>query len=163
MTVGILSDIHDALLNLDRALLYFEQNRISTLFFCGDFCSPIPCRRLKAFPGTVHAVFGNGDGDRFQMMNIAHAGETNLHFHGEYADLTLSGKRIGMTHYPFYARYMALSQEFDAVFCGHSHEASTNQVGKTLLINPGDIMGWKNPPSIGTLNLETLSYNGINI
>jgi putative phosphoesterase len=149
MRIGVLSDIHDALHNLEKALTLFENEGISTLLFCGDFCSPIPCRRLKAFPGDVHCVFGNGDGDRWQMMNIAATGPENLFLHGEYAVLEFNGRKAALTHYPFYGEFLARSGDFDAVFNGHTHERAFEMKGRTLWANPGDIMGWKNPAGAG--------------
>lgn len=163
MEIAIISDIHDALKNLESALNLFEKERIQTILFCGDFCSPIPCRLLKSYPGTIHCVFGNGDGDRWQMMNIASNGEKNLFLHGEYAALDLEGKKIGLTHYPFYAGFMARSGDFDAVFSGHTHVALTEELGNTLHANPGDIMGWKNPPSAGIWDTQSAKYRQIEI
>ena len=63
MLVGVLSDIHDNLENLDKALAVFKERGIKQVVFCGDFCSPIPSRVLGEYDGEVHCVFGNGDGD----------------------------------------------------------------------------------------------------
>jgi len=52
MLIGILSDIHDNLPNLQKALDQFSRRKIATLIFCGDFCSPIPARVLGGFPAT---------------------------------------------------------------------------------------------------------------
>ena len=67
MLIGVLSDVHDNLENLGKALTVYETAGIETLCFLGDFCSPIPARKLGGFNGTVHCVFGNGDGDRFTI------------------------------------------------------------------------------------------------
>jgi predicted phosphodiesterase len=62
MLVGVLSDIHDHLDNLRRALEIFKARGVGAVIFCGDFCSPIPPRVLAGeFKGDVHCVFGNGD------------------------------------------------------------------------------------------------------
>ena len=70
MLVGVFSDVHDHLSNLERALGAFQDRGIEVLVFCGDFCSPIPSRVMGAYPGTVHCIFGNGDGDRFQILRL---------------------------------------------------------------------------------------------
>lgn len=97
MLIGILSDIHDNLQNLEKALAEFSRRRITTLIFCGDFCSPIPARVLGAFSGEVHCVFGNGD--PLTISRIA-AERTNLKLHGPHAELQLGSARIAVTHYP---------------------------------------------------------------
>ena len=147
MLLGIFSDVHDNLQNLQKVLTAFKEREIATLIFCGDFCSPIPSRIMGLFPGTIHCVFGNGDGDRFTICKFATTEFSNLKLHGEYADLEFEGKKIAVTHYPFYARALARSGEHSAVFCGHTHVASIETVGECLLVNPGEILGWKGNPS----------------
>ena len=41
MLVGVLSDIHDNLDNLEKALAESCSRGIETLLSCGDFCGPI--------------------------------------------------------------------------------------------------------------------------
>ena len=67
MLIGILSDIHDNLQNLEKALAEFSRRQVTTLIFCGDFCSPIPARVLGAdrlLPlaesGRDHGMEGKG-------------------------------------------------------------------------------------------------------
>ena len=72
MLIGVFSDVHDNLANLRRALEVFKERGAAALIFCGDFCSPIPSRVMGAeFKGDIHIVFGNGDGDRFAISNVA--------------------------------------------------------------------------------------------
>ncbi|MDZ7344203.1 MAG: metallophosphoesterase [candidate division KSB1 bacterium] len=143
MLIGILSDIHDHLQNLNKALEAFKHRGIRVLIFCGDFCSPIPARVLGNYDGEVHCVFGNGDGDRFQIARLAHADYPNLKLHGEYAELEFEGVNLAVTHYPFYAQALAGSGKYRAVFSGHTHEQSEARLGDCLWLNPGEVMGWK--------------------
>ncbi|MBN1231459.1 MAG: metallophosphoesterase [Anaerolineales bacterium] len=153
MLIGILSDIHDNLLNLEKALAAMQAKEISTVIFCGDFCSPIPCRMLAEYPGEIHIVFGNGDGDRLAMYRMTQG--KNITFHGEHMTLDVGGAKIAVTHYPFYAQALARTGDYNAVFSGHSHQQENQYFGETLWFNPGDVMGWQNPASIGVFNTET--------
>ena len=146
MLVGVLSDIHDRLDHLERALRLFESREVGTLFFLGDFCSPIPSRILAQYPGTVHAVFGNGDGDRFAIADVA-ARSDALVLHGEWAELEVDGHRVALTHYPIYGQALARTGDYDAVFSGHTHERHEQAFGRTLWVNPGEVLGWKGAPS----------------
>jgi len=148
MLIGVLSDIHDNLANLRRALEIFKERQVEALIFCGDFCSPIPSRVMAGeFKGDIHCVFGNGDGDRFAMLNAAHTQYPHLKLHGEYAELEFGGVKVAVTHYPFYAQALARTGDYRAVFSGHTHEAGEKRFGECLWVNPGDIMGWKGKPS----------------
>jgi uncharacterized protein len=154
MQIGVFSDIHDNLENLRKALAVFTARGIGVLVFCGDFCSPIPVRVIGAFTGEVHCVFGNGDGDRFTMAKLAQEFFPNLKLHGEHAELTLGGLRIAATHYPLYARALALTGDYAAVFSGHTHEMRQERLGGCLWLNPGEVMGWKGPATCAVYDTE---------
>ncbi len=155
MLIGVFSDVHDHLPNLRAILACYRDRGIDTLVFCGDFCSPIPCRELGAFEGTVHAVFGNGDGDRFAMRQIAMVKGSSLRLHGEWAELVLGGVSVAVTHYPFYARALARTGDYRAVFSGHTHERHEERFGDCLWLKPGEVLGWKGPATCSVYDTAT--------
>ncbi|TCC93698.1 metallophosphoesterase [Pedobacter frigiditerrae] len=155
MLIGIFSDVHDNLENLKRTLLFFNSRQISTLIFCGDFCSPIPARLMGAFEGEIHCVFGNGDGDRFTISKFANNEFKNLKLHGEHAELNFGNAKIAVTHYPLYGKALASTGDYNAVFSGHTHEKSEERINDCLWVNPGEIMGWKGTPTCAIYNTET--------
>lgn len=149
MNVGVLSDIHDQLENLDRALKLLAGQGVRTLLFCGDFCSPIPARLLGTYDGNVHCVFGNGDGDRFRMLQARESGDADaLRLHGEHAEIEVEGRRVALTHFPLYGSALARTGDYDAVFSGHTHEPREERFGEALWVNPGEILGWKGAPTV---------------
>jgi hypothetical protein len=144
MIIGVFSDVHDNLANLRQILAIFKTRRAEALIFCGDFCSPIPSRLMAAeFSGDIHGVFGNGDGDRFAISQVAHSQFPNLKLHGEHATLDLGGAKIAVTHYPFYGQALARTGDYQAVFSGHTHQLSEERFGDCLWLNPGEVLGWK--------------------
>jgi putative phosphoesterase len=164
MLIGVLSDIHDNLDNLRKALAIFEERGVQALIFCGDFCSPIPPRVMAGeFEGDVHCVFGNGDGDRFAMLNAANTQYPNLKLHGEYAELEFEGVKVAVTHYPFYARALARTGDYQAVFSGHTHEARQERIGACLWVNPGEILGWKGKASCAVYDTAANSVDIVSI
>lgn len=154
MKIGIYSDIHDNISNLEKVLEYFKNNEIEYTFFCGDFCSPIPAKLIGNSGIITYCVFGNGDGDRFSIQNLATNNFQNLNLSNEYNVIELKNKRIAMTHYPFYADALARTGDYDLVFCGHTHEHKVELINKTWLINPGEVMGWKGDPTIAIYNFN---------
>ncbi len=165
MLIGVFSDVHDNLDNLHRALKIFKSRGVEALIFCGDFCSPIPSREMAGnFEGDIHCVFGNGDGDRFMISNIARSQYPNLKLHGEYAELDFDGVKVAATHYPFYAKALARTGDYDAVFSGHTHERHEERFGDCLWVNPGEILGWKGQATCavydtGTNTVEILAVD----
>ncbi|HMQ51998.1 MAG TPA: metallophosphoesterase [Anaerolineae bacterium] len=156
MLIGVFSDVHDNLANLRKALDAFKLAGVESLIFCGDFCSPIPSRVMGAeFEGDIHVVFGNGDGDRFMIANIAKTQYPNLKLHGEYAELEFNGVKIAVTHYPFYAKALARTGDYRAVFSGHTHQQTEERIGDCLWLNPGEILGWQGPPTCAIYNTDS--------
>ncbi|MBN1402348.1 MAG: metallophosphoesterase family protein, partial [Anaerolineae bacterium] len=84
--------------------------------------------------------WGNNDGDKLHI-SASVEGHGNVHIHGEFAELALDGRRIALTHYPHLARALAVGQQYDLVCYGHNHERAIRWEGRTLLVNPGEVMG----------------------
>jgi uncharacterized protein len=139
MKVAILSDIHDNLGKLRAAL---ERAReAEALLCCGDLCSPFVAKELgQGFRGPIHVVFGNNDGDRFRIASNA-AKFPQLQFHGEYAELELGGRIFSVNHFENIGRALARGGVFDVVCFGHNHKFEITPLGRTLVINPGEIHG----------------------
>jgi uncharacterized protein len=158
MLIGVFSDVHDNLDNLGKALALFKEREAKALIFCGDFCSPIPARVMGAtFTSEIHCVFGNGDGDRFTISNVATTQYPQLKLHGEYAELEFDGVKVAVTHYPFYAQALARTGDYQAVFSGHTHERHLEKIGASVWVNPGEILGWKGPATCAIYDTATNS------
>ena len=122
------------------------------LIHCGDFCAPFMMNELAKFTGEVHCVFGNID-DRFLTPNRAR--EVGVNFHGDLAELELAGKKIAAVHIPKIAEALAATGNYDIVCYGHTHIRDKKKLGNTWLVNPWDLMGWKNKPSFAIYDTET--------
>jgi putative phosphoesterase len=155
MLIAILSDIHDNIWRLEKALPQIEQARAEALLFLGDFCVPFTLKQIAdGFKGPIHVVFGNNDGDKLLLHKTAiEAGHVMLH--GDFAELELGSKRIAMTHYPKIGAALAASGKYDLVCYGHDHRCHVSQAGSTLLINPGETMGRFGPSTWVLYDTET--------
>jgi len=139
MRIGILSDIHDNIWSLADALALLKECEV--LLCLGDLCSPFTITAIaEGFPGPVHAVWGNNDGDRLLISrNAEKAGNVTLH--GDIAFLELDGRTVAMTHYPEVARAIAGGGAYDLVCYGHDHRRRIDAAGRAVLVNPGEVMG----------------------
>lgn len=167
MKIAIISDVHDHLDNLGKVLNYCENSDITRLICCGDFCSPFVVSALGESGINVYAVFGNNDGDRFAMREIA-MNYPNIQLFGEYIGeesnlLEFDSLSFGVTHYEFYARTMVKTGWFEAVFFGHSHTYHKQKYGSSLLMNPGEVAGLFNNPTFAVFDTETKSSEKIEI
>lgn len=139
MKLCILSDIHDELAQLNKALDVAES--CDAMLCCGDLCSPFVVHHLgKGFKKPMHVVFGNNDGDLFRMTQNASLYD-QIKLHGEMADLCIDGWHIGMNHFDTIAPALASSGIYDLVCYGHNHRHEIKQVNQCLLINPGEVYG----------------------
>jgi putative phosphoesterase len=138
MKLAILSDVHDNVWKLESLL---EKLQADAMLFCGDFCAPFTLKQIaEGFSGPIHVVFGNNDGDQFLLSRVA-ATFPHVTLHGQFAELEFDGRQVAATHYPDIGRALARGELYDLVCHGHSHEPVVEQIGKTLRVNPGEVMG----------------------
>jgi len=143
MKIAILSDSHDHIENLKKAISQAKNANVEALVFCGDMCSPATAKIFAESALPIYAVFGNCDEDQYQ---ISQAGGENLKMTGlaeEFHQIELDKRKIAICHYPKLADLLSKTQEYDAVFFGHTHQAGMGTHGKTLILNPGAICGIK--------------------
>ncbi len=153
MLIGIISDTHDHLENTRKALALLKEKKVSVIIHCGDFCAPFMIDELEKADVTVHCVFGNID-DKFLTTRKADASK-NVKLHGEPAELEIDGKKIAVNHYPLIAESLAFTGKYDLVCYGHTHKKDKRLLGKTLLINPGEIMGRFGEKTIAIYDTKT--------
>ena len=144
MKIGIISDTHDRIENTAKVLKLLKEKGVAILIHCGDFCAPFMMNELAKFDGEVHCIFGNID-DRFITPNRAKG--LGINFHGDILELEFDDKKIAANHFPKIAEGLASTGNYDIVFYGHTHVADEKKIGSTLLVNPGELMGWKGKPT----------------
>lgn len=158
MLLGIISDSHDNIENISKTLEWFKKQGIKTLLHCGDLCAPSILVNVLAekFPGTIHIVFGNVDGDRFLMQKyVSEKALNNVLLHGELAEIEIDGKKIAMNHFPAIAKNLAASGNYDLVCYGHDHTQAEEKVGNTVMLNPGTLGGIFAPATFATYDTAT--------
>ncbi len=161
MEIAILSDIHNHSKNLSRALQSIQNEGISTVIFCGNFCSPEVIEQMGLCSLTIYAVFGDRDIDR-EPLKIATNRHKSIFLQGEYIGgeenpLILDNIRFGVSHYAFYAQTMIKTGWFDVVCYGQSQKAHKQKFGISLLLNPGSIAGIDSEPSYAIFETKMLS------
>lgn len=142
MKLAILSDIHDNVWNLQKALQAPELQATEAMLFCGDLCAPFIIKLLgQGYAKPIHLVFGNNDGDVNSIIAVA-KNFPNIHLHGETFLGEIGGLKIAMNHYPEKGRAIAENGGYELVCYGHNHTQAEEMVNNTLLLNPGAIMGF---------------------
>ena len=156
MIIALVSDTHDNLVNIQKALEIINQKKAEALIHCGDLCAPFVLKELmEKFSGPIYLTFGNNDADEFILTEWTFTIGKNAKFHKPMGELELGGKKIAFTHYTILGQALASTQKYDLVVFGHSHEKKEERISKTLLVNPGALCGQKWPVSFAFYDSET--------
>jgi len=141
MRIAVMSDSHDHIWNLHKALEQIRRTDVQMIIHCGDFVAPFMLKELDNAGIPVHGVFGNNDGDQHQLTKLALTELGNITLHGVVGALDAEGFKIGFTHLAEVGEGLAYSGRFQLVCYGHTHEYVQKKIGSTILLNPGEIMG----------------------
>jgi putative phosphoesterase len=154
MKIGIISDTHDNLDNLEAALDILAAEGVTSLFHCGDVCGADVVHRLAGFEAWI----AQGNMDRGVML--AWIVEETLGpgrlawFHKS----TLDGYPVAVIHgdNEEVLNNLITSGEYAYVFHGHTHRRRDQKIGRTRVINPGALGGMRHQTrSFCILDLET--------
>ncbi len=154
MRIAVMSDTHDNIENVERAVAGINALGVASLLHCGDLCSPFVVERLAGFAGPVHVVFGNNEGDRYAIGGASKK-FPNITLHGEFGFVETENGEIALTHRPEFARGFACTRSYAAVFYGHTHRMKVERIGDTWLVNPGDLIGLHEPAGWIDFDLAT--------
>jgi len=156
MKIAIVSDSHDNIPNVKKAVEWIKGQKIETVIHCGDICAPSVLREcFKDFPGKAFFVFGNVDGDHFRLTRISFEEIPNAKIFGESGELELGGKKIAFCHFPQFAKGLASTGQYDIVFYGHTHKPWEQKIGNCKLINPGNLCGFPYKASFAVYDTQT--------
>jgi uncharacterized protein len=145
MKIGIISDTHDDIENVRRAIDIFNKEEVQYVIHAGDYVFPGIVLEFKNLNATLIGVLGNNDGERGLLLKafLAVGGELK----GELGQLHVNDLNIGIYHGTSSEIKTELieSGQYNIVVCGHTHrmEPAGNAMGNysidtsTLVLNPG--------------------------
>ncbi|MCW4053708.1 MAG: metallophosphoesterase [Candidatus Bathyarchaeota archaeon] len=154
MLVGIISDTHDNLPMIEKAVKKLNEENVALVLHAGDYISPFVIPKFKALNAKLIGVFGNNDGDHEFLKKLFN--ETpNCAIRGRFAGVNAEGFKIALLHGDETELLNALINcgGFDAVVHGPSHAGVSSRNGKTIIINPGEVCGYlTSKPTIALLD-----------
>jgi hypothetical protein len=163
MIVAIMSDSHDNIWNLRKAVEIVKDRQAGLLIHCGDFIAPFMLTELDEAGIPVHGVFGNNDGDQYTLTRMSLSMLNNITLHGLSGQVDVEGFPIGFTHYAQMGEGLVSAGACRLVCFGHSHEHEIRQVGHVTLLNPGEIMGKEGSPGFCFVDTETAAIERVEI
>ena len=164
MRIAVMSDSHDHIWNLRKALGVIQKKKAEMIIHCGDFIAPFMLKELDAAGIPVHGVFGNNDGDQHTLTRVALKEISHITLHGLIGQIEIEqGRAIAFTHQGAVAEGLAAGGSFKLVCFGHSHEYQLKKNGASILLNPGEIMGKEGSPGFCFVDTETWEINRVEI
>ncbi len=163
MRIAVMSDSHDHLDNLARALERIKQEGAEQIIHCGDFVAPFVIKQLQAASIPVRGVFGNNDGDQFLLTQTALASGGLVHLDSLIGEFAIEGFYAAYTHQWQVAEGLAATGKYHLVCFGHSHRFFQGESDGTLVLNPGEIMGKEGDPGFCLVDTESREIRRIRI
>jgi len=148
MKIAILSDTHDNLANVKKAVYWIKKEGIKTIVHCGDISTQDTLDELlKIFPGKILISLGNTDG-----ANLKTRGRTKIW--NEFGKIKIDGIKIAFCHFPEAAKELATKGRYNLVFYGHSHKPWEELISSTRFVNPGNLAGLFYRATYATYNTD---------
>jgi len=132
--IGVISDTHDHLDNVRKAVALFNRLKPDRVVHCGDVVAQFVLREMSGLSMPVIAVYGNCDGDRVALLQQAE--ELGFSLHNGPFGFELDGKRVVVSHQP-----MTPAPDCDFYLHGHTHKLR-HEGSRPVIVNPGELCGW---------------------
>lgn len=152
MLIGIMSDTHDNLPYVKKAIELFNARAVGRMIHAGDYTSPFTLKLFRDLGCEYIGIFGNNDGDKLLIQERAGGRIRNQPY-----VFSLEGRKIVVMHEHHVVEALADSGHFDLVVYGHTHVADVRKVRNTLVVNPGEVGAYLYGRStVALVDLETL-------
>ena len=133
MKILLISDSHDNVVVIRELQEELRGERFDFVVHAGDVISPFSLRAFEF--EKMYLAFGNNDGDREKLLQIA----------------IERGWKIGdVVEFPGGVVYHGtreevvklLSRRYEMVVVGHTHKAEKKEVSGATIVNPGELCGY---------------------
>jgi uncharacterized protein len=150
MRIGVLSDTHDNLPKIEKAVKLFNQKKAGFVLHAGDFVAPFTIDKLKKLSCEWLGVFGNNDGEKKGL-----SAKSEGRIRKAPLRIRLSGRKITVVHDRLILDFG--KEKADLIIFGHSHKAEIEQLKGKLILNPGECSGWlSGKSSVAMVDLGTM-------
>ena len=137
MKLGLISDTHDNVPMVKKAVEVFIRENVDLILHAGDYVAPFSLKPFLELECDFSGVWGNNDGDRIALQSMAQGKimeSPNVEVYDE--------KKILLGHHFVTLDALISSQKFFMIIYGHTHLPEIRKVGGTLVVNPGECGGW---------------------
>lgn len=156
MKIAVISDIHGNMAYLERAKAIIDEQKLEIVICCGDIQDEEAFKELDSWPQKVYIALGNADYEIRHRLDRGLLCAEHAEVFLDYGVLNLDGAKIAFCHYPKYAEKLAESGRFDVVFYGHDHKPWERKIGRTVLLDPGELQARDGRPTFAIYDTAKL-------
>jgi hypothetical protein len=150
MLIGIFSDTHDNLTQIEKALAIFKQRKVRAVLHAGDIIAPFAAKLIAQLEVPLHIIYGNNDGEKEGLKQVL-------------PQITEGPVLIPLDHC-----IIAMAHDFSQIpapfrdqaavlVAGHTHLAFVKKEQNKLMINPGECGGWlKGRSTVAILDTDVM-------
>ena len=161
MVIGIVSDTHNNLKNIDKIITLFNQIKVDLVIHTGDITNMISLKKFSSLNCKMFGVFGNNDRNETGLKEYVK--KNCLDIQEPPVLRKLHNRNIAVFHEPdLIEDYLTYNKKIDIIVHGHTHRYREEIINNTLLFNPGESAGMsEGKNAIGIINLKDLSTKRI--
>jgi len=161
MQIGIVSDTHNNLKNIDTIIALFNKEKVSFVIHTGDIANANSLNKFSQLNCKLIGVYGNNDRNEKGLKEIAN--RNNFLFQEPPKLINLCNKNIAIFHEPEEIDdFLTENQKIDIVIHGHTHRYRNETKNGVLFFNPGESAGmYAGKNAIGILDLKSIETKRI--
>lgn len=161
--IGLISDTHDNISAVDRAVKLFNGRGVKLVVHAGDWCAPFSLMRFQTLKCSLVGAFGNIDGEKEKLRERGEKLGFRLNWFEEFEVDGLKGAVLHGVEERI-VKALALSGLYKVVVRGHTHKPSVDKVGDCIVVNPGEACGYlTGRATIALLETETMGVRIVDL
>ena len=140
MKIGVVSDTHNNLKNIETIINLFNDEKVSLVIHTGDISNANSLEKFSQLKCELIGVYGNNDRNELGIKEVAL--KNGFNFQEPPRKLSLNHREIAIFHEPDNIdQFLLENKGINVVLFGHTHRYENNikneKVRTNMNINPG--------------------------
>ncbi len=141
MIIGLISDTHDNVPYIKKAIQRLKEERAMLVLHAGDYISPFTAKPYGELDVPMIGVFGNNCAETELLKKVYT--DVGCDLRGYFTEVEVDGLKIALLHgHRKQDVDKAQSGDYDVMVRGHTHKSSISRENGCLVINPGEVCGY---------------------